>query len=107
MQSMPHLSKLMTYSEFINECILLIICYHFALLTDLVADPKTVDQIEQSLVLCLGALLLYNIGMMLTINFSVIARKLKLWNLGRKQKKMIIKAQKKAHERMLAKRDVD
>jgi hypothetical protein len=103
---MPHLSKFVTYSEFINEAILLIICYHFALLTDLVADLKTVDQIGQSLVLCLGSLLLYNIGMMLIINYGVVSRKFKLWRLARNQKKMIVKAQQKALEHYKIKQEI-
>jgi hypothetical protein len=96
MQSMPHLTRLTTYSEFFNEALLILICYHFVLFTDLVPDPKTVTKIGSSMVYCLGALLLFNISVMLWINAVNALRNFKLWRLARKQKELIKEAQIKA-----------
>ena len=40
------------------------------------------------------------------INFSVIGRKIKLWNLARKQKKMIKKAQQKALDKFKIQQEI-
>jgi hypothetical protein len=82
---MPHLTRLTTTAEFVNEAILLAICYHFVLLADLVADPKTVDQIGQSLVCFIMALLVFNVGIMLLANIRILSRKFQLWRLAKNQ----------------------
>jgi hypothetical protein len=89
MESMPHLTRLTTYSEFFNEALLILICYHFVLFTDLVSNPHTVTQIGKSMVYCIGALLMFNIGVMVWINTVSGCRKFKLWRLARRQNVMI------------------
>lgn len=45
MQTMPHKTRLTTYSEFINETLLILISYHFILFADLISDADTVKQV--------------------------------------------------------------
>ena len=50
--------------ETFNEVILLLICYHFILLTDLLSDPALKFKIGWSLVIC--------VGLMISVNLIII-----------------------------------
>lgn len=80
------MTKLTTWCEFINETLLVLVCYHYMLFVDLVPDASARDKIGYSLSAALGLLLVWNIGMMLWYNLSTAARSFKLWQLKKKQK---------------------
>lgn len=74
------------------------ICYHFVLFTNLVSEINILDQIGNSLVGHLCALLGLNISFMIGINLQVVCRAIKLRRLKKKQAAMI---KKRNAERLL------
>lgn len=85
----PHTDKFQTMAELLNEVLLILICYHFVLFTNLIEDDGMLVYVGYSLVAHLCLLLAVNIGILLWLNLSVICRSLKLKRLKRKQDELI------------------
>lgn len=57
----PHDEESSVIIETINEVILLVICYHFILLTDLLSDPFVKFKIGLSLIICVCFMIALNL----------------------------------------------
>ncbi len=68
MEVRPHTEKFQTMAELMNEVLLILICYHLVLFTNLIEDDGMLVYVGYSLVAHLCLLLAVNIGIMLGIN---------------------------------------
>jgi hypothetical protein len=64
----PHTDRFQTRAEVLNEVLLILICYHFVLFTNLIQDEEMLVSVGYSLVAHLCLLLAVNIGIMFGIN---------------------------------------
>ena len=81
MEYRVHTEKFQTFAEFLNETVLILICYHFVLFTNLVDDEAILVNVGYSLVAHLCLLLAINICIMIGVNLVVGCRSLKLKRL--------------------------
>ena len=81
--ALPHETMLLTNVELTNECIFLVICYHFVLFTDLVDDFNTSWNLGWSSISFILLLVVFNTFILGFVLFKALFRKLKLMKLKR------------------------
>jgi hypothetical protein len=81
--------------ETLNEVILLCICYHFILLTDLLSDPTLKFKIGWSLCVCVLAMIVLNLSIIVFVSLRQCYFDLK------KKRALKLRAQKE-HEKKMA-----
>ena len=64
----PHDNASSVLIETFNEVILLVICYHFILLTDLVSDPYVKFKIGLSLIICVCFMIALNLTIIVFVS---------------------------------------
>ena len=64
----PHDDSSSVLVETINEVILLVICYHFILLTDLLSDPFVKFKIGLSLIICVCSMISLNLSIIVFVS---------------------------------------
>lgn len=79
----PHDIGLMTTSELLNETVLLLICYHFILFTDIVTDRAVRKSLAWGMTACVGLLFLLNFYVMIDANLQVFKWKYHVYKLKR------------------------
>ena len=75
--------------ELINEGFVFLITYHLYQFTDFMTNLEMRDLVGQSIVYVTLGNIILNIGVVTGQTVLDVARKLKLWHLGYKQKKAI------------------
>jgi hypothetical protein len=64
----PHDDASSVLIETCNEVILLVICYHFILLTDLISDPFIKFKIGLSLIICVCSMIALNLSIIVFVS---------------------------------------
>ena len=83
----PHDDSSSVLVETINEVILLVICYHFILLTDLLSDPFVKFKIGLSLIICVCSMIALNLSIIVFVSLR------QLYCDFRKKRAMRLRAQ--------------
>ena len=89
MECEVHTEKFQAITELMNETLLILICYHVVLFTNLIDDDDMLVSVGYSLVAHLCLLLAVNICIMIGVNLMVGCRALRRYNLRRKRDAMI------------------
>jgi hypothetical protein len=92
----PHTDRISMRAELLNEVLLVAICYHFVLFTNLIEDEDMRVYAGYSLLAHLILLLAVNIGTIVYVNMVNLYGSLRLKYLKRKQANLILKRRLKA-----------